>query len=313
MERDSLALFVSMLSFIFSIFYFLSFYSFRNSNILKYDNQFVYLSKDNTYLCDDVKDVNTCKKPFYSNNMLNLGKDNSGNNLFLNRNTQICDDVSKPETCHCLSNDCDFLKSLNHFTFIDKPTAFSTSKYGMMYGARALPFEYSNKFTFTSWINLNFVDSDKWRSIFMWRKSKSEINPAILVSPRNWSSCNSQIDIRFSSLYDKNDFNPELNGTFNYVNGNHGHCISSTTNHHYKWFHLAIVGNEKMLVYYINGEIVDEVTLDRELELGSLDDSIYIGGSPEYSSEGIILAKTRWFSKPLTKTEINNLVNEPYE
>ena len=58
MERDSLALFVSMLSFIFSIFYFLSFYSFRNSNILKYDNQFVYLSKDNTYLCDDVKDIN---------------------------------------------------------------------------------------------------------------------------------------------------------------------------------------------------------------------------------------------------------------
>ena len=313
MERDSLALFISMLSFIFSVFYFLSFYAFRNSNIFKYDNQYVYLRRDNTFLCDDVKDKNTCKQPFYSNNMLNLGENNSGNNLFLNKNAQICDDVNKPETCHCLSNKCDFLRYLSHFTFIDKPTAFSTSKYGMMYGARALPFEYSNKFSFASWININFVDSDKWRSIFMWRKSKTEINPAILVSPRNWSSCNSQIDIRFSSLYDKNDFNPELNGTFNYVNGNHGHCISSTTNHHYKWFHLTIVGNEKLLTYYINGDIVDEVKLERDFELGSLDDSIYIGGSPEYSSEGIILAKTRWFSKPLSKAEINNLVNEPYE
>lgn len=313
MERDSLALFISMLSFIFSVFYFLSFYAFRNSNIFKYDNQYVYLSRDNTFLCDDVKDKNTCKQPFYSNNMLNLGENNSGNNLFLNKNAQICDDVNKPETCHCLSNKCDFLRYLSHFTFIDKPTAFSTSKYGMMYGARALPFEYSNKFSFASWININFVDSDKWRSIFMWRKSKTEINPAILVSPRNWSSCNSQIDIRFSSLYDKSDFNPELNGTFNYVNGNHGHCISSTTNHHYKWFHLTIVGNEKLLTYYINGDIVDEVKLERDFELGSLDDSIYIGGSPEYSSEGIILAKTRWFSKPLSKAEINNLVNEPYE
>ena len=313
MERDSLALFISMLSFIFSVFYFLSFYAFRNSNIFKYDNQYVYLSRDNTFLCDDVKDKNTCKQPFYSNNMLNLGEDNSGNNLFLNKNAQICEDVNKPETCHCLSNKCDFLRYLSHFTFIDKPTAFSTSKYGMMYGARALPFEYSNKFSFASWVNINFVDSDKWRSIFMWRKSKTEVNPAILVSPRNWSSCNSQIDIRFSSLYNKSDFNPELNGTFNYVNGNHGHCISSTTNYHYKWFHLVIVGNEKSLIYYINGQIVDEVELERDFELGSLDDSIYIGGSPEYSSEGIILAKTRWFSKPLSKVEINNLVNEPYE
>ena len=72
MERDSLALFISMLSFIFSVFYFLSFYAFRNSNIFKYDNQYVYLSRDNTFLCDDVKDKNTCKQPFYSNNMLNL-------------------------------------------------------------------------------------------------------------------------------------------------------------------------------------------------------------------------------------------------
>ena len=107
MERDSLALFISMLSFIFSVFYFLSFYAFRNSNIFKYDNQYVYLSRDNTFLCDDVKDKNTCKQPFYSNNMLNLGENNSGNNLFLNKNAQICDDVNKPETCHCLSNKCD--------------------------------------------------------------------------------------------------------------------------------------------------------------------------------------------------------------
>ena len=70
---------------------------------------------------------------------------------------------------------------------------------------------------------------------------------------------------------------------------------------------------ENLIIYYINGSVVDEVNLNFNLQLGSQEDEIYIGGSPEYSSEGIVLSKTRWFSKPLTKLEIKNLVNEPYE
>ena len=313
MERDSLALFISMISLILSIFYFLSFYSFKNSDMIKFDNQNLYLNKYNTFLCDNLNDLSTCKQVFYSNKMISLGSNNDGDNLYLNNNTLICDDVNNSETCACLSNNCNFLKNLYHFTFIDKPISFSSSKYGMMYGARALPYESSSTFTFSTWININLVDLDKWRSIFVWRKFDKTVNPAILISPKKWSTCNSKIDIRFSSLYENKDNNKELEGTFNIFNGNHGHCINDTSNYYFKWFHLAIVGKDNLIIYYINGSVVDEVNLNFNLQLGSQEDEIYIGGSPEYSSEGIVLSKTRWFSKPLTKLEIKNLVNEPYE
>ena len=114
-------------------------------------------------------------------------------------------------------------------------------------------------------------------------------------------------------MYENKDNNIELEGTFNIFNGNHGHCINDTSNYYFKWFHLAIVGKDNLIIYYINGSVVDEVNLNFNLQLGSQEDEIYIGGSPEYSSEGIVLSKTRWFSKPLTKLEIKNLVNEPYE
>ena len=66
MERDSLALFISMISMILSIFYFLSFYSFKNSDMIKFDNQNLYLNKYNTFLCDNLNDLSTCKQVFYS-------------------------------------------------------------------------------------------------------------------------------------------------------------------------------------------------------------------------------------------------------
>lgn len=313
MERDSLALFVSMLSLILSIFYFLSFYAFKNSKMIKYDNEFIYLNKSKTFLCEDVNDRSTCKQPFFSNKMLSLGDNNEANDLYINKNTLICDDVDNPDTCSCLTNKCDFIKKLNHFTFIDKPTAFSSSKYGMMFGGRTLPFESSSTFSFTTWININLTDVDKWRSIFMWRRSKTEINPAILVSPRNWAGCGSKIDIRFSSLYEKNEYNIEQVGTFNIRDGYHGHCVNDISNLYYTWFHLAIVGKDDNLFYYINGNETQIEKLNINFSLGTENDDIYIGGSPEYSSEGIILSKTRWFSKPLNKSEIKNLVNESYE
>ena len=40
---------------------------------------------------------------------------------------------------------------------------------------------------------------------------------------------------------------------------------------------------------------------------------IYIGGSEKYSSEGLILAKTRWYSRVLTEEEITFISNEKYE
>ena len=61
MQRDSLALFMSLIALILSVFYFLSFYSFKDSRMMNYDNENIYLDKYRTYLCDDIRDRNTCK------------------------------------------------------------------------------------------------------------------------------------------------------------------------------------------------------------------------------------------------------------
>ena len=76
---------------------------------------------------------------------------------------------------------------------------------------------------------------------------------------------------------------------------------------------MAIVGNNKKLQYWINGNLVQEEDLLVSLEIGDQEDKIYIGGSPEYSAEGLILAKTRWYSKPLNFKEIKLLFKEDYE
>ena len=312
MQRDTLSLFMSLIALVLSVFYFLSFYSFKDSRMMQYDSDNIYLDKKRTFLCDDIKDRNSCRYLFYGNKMLSLGNNNEGNNLFINKNTMICDDVNNINTCACLSNKCDFQKQLNHITFIDKPTAFTDSNYGMLFGARVIPVENKNTFTFATWININIIDLAKWRSILTWRKSRYQVNPAILISPKEWSTCGSKIDIRFSSLYDRND-SKDLNGTFNIVDGSHGHCVRDTVYHHFKWFHLVIVGNNKKLQYWINGNLVQEEDLLVNLQIGDEEDRIYIGGSPEYSAEGIILAKTRWYSKPLNFKEIKLLFKEDYE
>ena len=206
MQRDSLALFMSLIALILSVFYFLSFYSFRDSRTINYDHENIYLDKSRSYLCDNIKDKNTCNSLFSQNKMLSLGNNNDGNNLLLHKNTLICDDTNNISTCSCLSNKCDFQKNLNHITFIDKPTSFTDTKYGMQYGGRIIPIESKSTFTFSTWININIIDVDKWRSIFTWRKSDTEFNPAILISPKDWSNCGSKIDIRFSSLYNKNNY-----------------------------------------------------------------------------------------------------------
>lgn len=315
MQRDTLSLFISLIALILSIFYFLSFYAFRNSRMIEYDHETLYLNKSRTYLCDDINDKNTCKYLFYGNNMLTLGPDNDGNNLYLNKNTLLCDDVNDMSTCTCLSKRCDSLKQLNKINFIDKPTAFTDAKYGMQYGGSVIPMESKNAFSFTTWININIKDQDKWRSIFTWRKSTKDgnyVNPAILVSPKNWLSCSNKIDIRFSSLHENKNDASSLYGTFNILDNNHGHCVADT-NISGKWFHFGIVADNKKLIYYINGNPVQEVILNKELELGDEEDLIYIGGSPEYSAEGIILSKTTWYAKPLTLKEINKLFKEDYE
>ena len=81
---------------------------------------------------------------------------------------------------------------------------------------------------------------------------------------------------------------------------------------YYNWFHLVIVGNDNKLNYYINGTLVQEENLYKNLELGDENDQIFIGGSPEYSCDGILLSKMRWFSKPLSLKEISILFNDKY-
>ena len=313
MKIESLSLLLSLIALILSTFYFLSFYSFKNSRIITYDHEYMFLNKDKTFVCENVHDKSSCKNIIHDGKMINFGSKKNDNNIYLNKNAMICDNIKDLSTCSCLSNKCDFQSKLNHITFIDKPVAFSDSKYGMQYGGRIIPIENRNNFTFSTWININIINLDKWRSILVWRKSNYEVNPAILVSPSNWSTCKNQIDVRFSSLYDRNEYSKELYGTFNVVGNDHGHCIRDVSYYHYKWFHLAIVGKDKNLKFYINGNLVQEEELLKTLEIGNEEDYIYVGGSPEYSAEGIILSKTRWYAKPLNQDEINLLVNEHYD
>ena len=313
MKLESLSFFISLISLTLSIFYFLSFYSFKNSNIISFDHEKLYLNRDNSFVCDDIHDKKSCKRIIYDGKMINFGRKDNDNNIYLNKNIMICDNVYDLKTCTCLSNKCDFQNKLNHITFIDKPMSFSDSRYGMQYGGRVIPIENRNNFTFATWININIIDLEKWRSILVWRRSEFNVNPAILISPSNWSTCKNLIDVRFNSLYKDNKFNKELNGTFNVVGNEHGHCMRDTIYNYFKWFHLAIVGKEDTLQFFINGNLVQEEKLLYKLEIGSEDDKLYIGGSPEYSAEGIILSKTRWYAKPLNSDEISILVNEHYD
>lgn len=302
MQRDSLALFISLISLVLSILYFLGFYTFTRSDLFNYNKDNIYFNKNKMLVCDDINDDKTCNSVVHNNNMFYSNNDN----LYINKNAFICSNINDKNTCKCLTDDCNFLQDLNHITFIYKPLSFTDSHYGMQYGGNIIPIENKNTFTFSTWININIVNIYKWRSIFTWRKDKNIVNPAILISPYEWNNCSAKVDIRFSNLEEIDD--TQLYGAFNIENNEH--CVNDIK--YYQWFHLAIVGNNTELFYYINGELLKNVILKKPLLLGDEEDKIYVGGSKEYSAEGIILSKTRWFSKPLNEFEINYLYNEGY-
>ena len=309
MERDSLSLFFSILSLIISIFYFLSFYSFKNSDFIKFNNENFFMKKNNTFICDDINDEITCKKIIFNNNLFKLSNDS--NNFYINKNTLICDDINDINTCKCLSNKCDLNNNLNYFLLIDNQITFSESKYGLKFGSSILPIENKNQFSFCTWININIIDLNNWRSIFTWLDKDNNINPAILISPKNWKGCSNLIDIRFSSLNNTNN-NYDLNGSFNVTDGNHGHCIHDTIFHYNEWFHLCIIGDKNIIYYYINSNLVQQEKLSRDFKLGNNNDTIYVGGNPFYSCEGVILSKMKWFSKILNIESIKLQYNEKY-
>ena len=117
MQKDTLALFLSLIALTLSIFYFLSFHAFRNSKLIYYDENQLLFNKSNTYLCDNVRDFNTCKSMMANSNMLKI----DSNDILLDKNTLICDNVEDPNSCQCLSKSCDFLKKTPNMMFIDKP------------------------------------------------------------------------------------------------------------------------------------------------------------------------------------------------
>ena len=80
-----------------------------------------------------------------------------------------------------------------------------------------------------------------------------------------------------------------------------------------EWFHFTLVCKGTSVSYYINGDIVKMETLIKPIEIGNENGYILVGGSKNYSSEGLILAKTRWYSKVLTEEEISFIAREKYE
>ena len=111
----------SLISLIISIFYFLSFHAFRNSNLIYYDNEKLLFSKRNAFLCDNIADFRTCKPFVTSSNLLKI----DDNDILLDKNTMICDNVLDESTCQCISKNCDFFKNIPNVLFIDKHLAFS--------------------------------------------------------------------------------------------------------------------------------------------------------------------------------------------
>ena len=309
MKKDTLALFMSLIALTFSVFYFLSFHAFRNSNLIYYDYEKLLFSKKNTYICDNIRDFRTCNPLLSSSNILRI----DDNNMYIDKNAMICDNIKDEKTCQCLNKNCDFFKKIPNVLFIDKPLAFSDEKFGKIFGARIIPIGLKDEFSFSTWINISFINSENWRSIFQWVANDNTNNmaPGIFISPEKWMACNAKIDIRFSNQNEINEDSIQTNGMFNLINGNHGHCVSDTK--YYEWFHFTLVCKGTSISYYINGDLVNIETLPKPIEIGNENGYILIGGSKNYSSEGLILAKTRWFSKALLEEEITFISSEKYE
>ena len=311
MQKDTLALFLSLIALIISIFYFLSFHAFRNSKLMFYDENQLLFNKKFTYLCDNTRDFNTCKPIMSNSNMLKIDDDN----ILLNKNTLVCDNVEDLKTCNCLNKSCDFFKNTSSYMFIDKPLSFSKEKFGKIYGARILPKSLKDEFSFSTWMNISFINSDRWRSIFQWVKKDDDnyLSPGIFISPEKWSSCNAKIDIRFSNMNENKEESIYSNGVYNLIEGNHGHCVKDITQLYYNWFHFTLICKGSNIKYYINGQLIQNEDLLTPIEIGEEDGYIYVGGSKSYSSEGIILAKTRWYGRILTEDEIQFISREKYE
>lgn len=309
MKKDTLALFMSLIALTLSVFYFLSFHAFRNSNLIYYDYEKLLFSKKNTYICDNIRDFSTCNSLISTSNLLKI----DSNNLYLDKNTMLCDNVQDESTCQCLDKNCDFFAKIPNILFIDKPLAFSEEKYGKIYGARIIPSGLKDEFSFSTWINISFINTPDWRSIFQWvnNDDKNYLAPGIFISPERWTTCNAKIDIRFSNQNDEQEENIQTNGLFNLFDGNHGHCVSDTK--YYEWFHFTLVCKGTSISYYINGDLVNVEDLLNPIEIGNENGYIYIGGSEKYSSEGLILAKTRWYSIALTDDEVKFIHKEKYQ
>ena len=199
--------------------------------------------------------------------------------------------------------------------FIDKPLAFNKEKFGKIYGARVIPSNLKDEFSFSTWINVTFINVEQWRSIFQWVKKDDDdyLSPGIFISSNGWSSCGSKIDIRFSNLNSEQEKSIFSNGKYNEIEGNHGHCVRDSSNYHYSWFHFTLVCKGSNVKYYLNGDMVQEEDLMNPIEIGESDGYIYIGGSNKYSSEGIVLAKTRWYGRALVNEEIKFISKEKYD
>lgn len=309
MKKDTLALFMALIALTLSVFYFLSFHAFRNSNLIYYDYEKLLFSKENAYICDNIRDFRTCKPLITSNNVFRVDE----NNMYINKNAMICDNILDEKTCQCLSKNCDFFNKIPNVLFIDKPLAFSDEKFGKIYGARVIPIGLKDEFSFSTWINISFINTTEWRSIFQWVSADNNnfVSPGIYISPESWMACNAKIDIRFSNLTTGKEDAIETNGLFNVINDNHGHCVSDTKL--YEWFHFTVVCKLNIIKYYINGDLVDEQVLNRAIEIGNENGYILIGGSKKFNAQGLILAKTRWYSKVLDEDEISFISREKYQ
>jgi hypothetical protein len=231
------------------------------------------------------------------------------NILHIDENTLVCNNVNDENTCRCLfPNRC--LKNKKEFgkyyEIIDKPKTFTKSETGFYYSSELLPRnnQNENNFCLAFWIRIHNKFDNDWRTIFHWGSDNDiyESFPSILVSKENWDkNCNSKIDVRFT--------NQGKNGTFGIKNNSRDHCFPETPINSWFHVIIQSTNNNKTIEYFINGIVKKRVVLPKNIKLGGKNTWFQVGklyGKME-DSLGIEIAKMRWYSKHLNLSQIKKL------
>lgn len=233
----------------------------------------------------------------------------------MSKNTLICDDISNITTCTCLFDNCNQLSHFKNYLFVDRPIGFNEFN-NYIYSGNIIPMNIdenniriTNQFTISFHINITKTISEN-RILFNWGGDNNHLNkyPRLIIRGDDDNDYNGRyknsLEIQFSHL--------GPNGTFNITSDVRDNCLDNIPLH--KWNHIMIMGNGKLISFYMNGKFIKSTATQQDVKIGDPDQWISIGkpfndntGKNPY---GILLAKFRWFSDVIPNEYIQFYANE---